>query len=67
VPPLAINIAKPYARLLIPEDEKNPNPKSKYLLSIRASVKNSLGASYPEEYDILNSTSFNIAYPPIRY
>ena len=33
----------------MPLDEKNPNPKSKVELSIKASVKNSLGSSYPEE------------------
>ena len=49
LPPFAMNRAKPYARLLIPLDEKNPKPKSKEELSISASVKNSFGSSYPEE------------------
>ena len=44
-----MNKAKPYAKLLIPLDEKNPKPKSKVELSISASVKKSLGSSYPEE------------------
>ena len=44
LPPFAMNKAKPYAKLLIPLDEKNPKPKSKVELSISASVKKSLGS-----------------------
>jgi hypothetical protein len=43
-PPCAMKRAKPLASELIALEEKKPNPRSNDLLSIRASVKNSLGS-----------------------